>query len=131
MPEEGARLREAPFESGELPDAVGGLGDGADRGVFQRGLDRLGVAGQCADGADDVPLAQAVEASGAVGFEVAADGGPADAGDLAGLGLGGSGVDRPEDEHLPADVHVRMRVTLDGDSRTFGIRKANRRACHP
>lgn len=91
----------------------------------------MGVVGQFADGPDDVPFAQGVEAAGAVGFEVAADGGPADAGDLPGLGLGDPGVDRPEDEHLAADVDVRMRVSLGGDDGAFEIREANRRACHP
>lgn len=114
-----------------MPDAVGGLGDGTDGRLLERGLDRRRVAGQFADGPDDVPRPQAVEAAGAVGFEVAADGGPADAGDRAGLGLGDPRVDRPEDEHLAADVHIRMRVTLGGDDRKFGIRQANRRACHP
>ena len=112
-------------------DAVGGFGDGADRRLVQRGFDLFGVAGQRADRPDDAPMPQAIEAALAVGGEVAFNGGPSKTSDLACLQMGQPRMDRPEDQHLAADVQIRMRVPFGGDGCLFGFRKLNRDACHP
>jgi hypothetical protein len=115
-------LRLAPSEAGELFDAVGGFGDGADGRFVQRSLDRFGVIGPFTDGADEVARSLAVEAARAVCRAIAMNGGPSHSRDLAGLQTGESDMHRPEGEQLAAHAQVRMRKSLGRDDGLFGLR---------
>jgi len=113
--EKHAGLGQAAPQAGELLDAVGGLGNCADGFLRQRGFDRFAVLCQIADRPNDVPAAQPVESAIAVGGQVALHGGSSHSRDLARLGTPESAMHRPQNEHLPPDVQVRMRVAFGGD----------------
>lgn len=76
-------MRQAAAETSELFDAVGGFGDGADWCLVERRFDYIGVAGQFADGSDDAPTPQTIEAAIAISDKVAMHRGPAHTRNLA------------------------------------------------
>lgn len=124
-------MRQATAAAGELLDAVGSFGDGADRRFGQGDFDRFGLTGQFTDGADEVARSQAVKAARAVSREVALDGGPSHSRDLSRLLTGEPRMHRPEGEHFAANAQIRVRKPLGRDDGLFGLGESNRVACHP
>ena len=118
--QEGARLGEAAAEAGQLLDAVGGLGDGTNRGGREGLADDLGVVGQCARREVPVASPESVQPAVAIGQDVPLGGGEADVGQVGGLLAGVAEVDGPQDEHLAADDRVRVGVTVGQDGRSLG-----------
>ncbi len=107
--------RRLAAKPGQLLDPLGRPGDGPCRLTPERLADAFAVGGQVADGADDVPAPQPIEAAVAEGGDVTLDGGAAQSGDLGGLLTGQPAVQQPQDEHLAADMLAGVGVTLGVD----------------
>ena len=80
--EELPHLAGAAPQSGQLEDAVAGLGDGVDRSLLEGLTDQLAIGGHLALGTMVVARPEAFQAPRAKGGDVPMDGGPTDADDL-------------------------------------------------
>ena len=91
-------MGEAATNPGQLVDAGDGLGGGADRPLGEGSLDAVGVVGELAgrSGAG-IAASQRLQATVAVGEEVAFGGGDADVSDACGVIAGVPQMNGPED----------------------------------
>ena len=67
---------------------------------------------QVADGAGHVPLTESVQAAVPIGGDIALHGGSPEAGDGRRLRPGESTMEQPQDQHLAADMGLRVRLPL-------------------
>ena len=88
------------------------------------------MSGQVADGPGDVPLAQAVEAAVAEGSDVALHGSASQASDLGSLVAAELAVQQPENEHLAADMLLRVRVAFRLDDLLLFLGQFNPKPGH-
>lgn len=131
--EEGTGLGETAADAGELIDAFGGLGGGANRLLGERLFDDVGVGGEFAGrpGSDFTTL-QAVETAVAKGDEVSLGGGDAQSGKFGGLFAGVAEMNGPQDVHLAADYRIRMVITIGQHTGLFvGGEVRSEPGCHP
>lgn len=122
---------QSTVETSEFLDAVGSFGDRANGCLVQRHLDLFDELGQFADGSDNAPTPQTLEAAVAIGGEVTLDCRSAHARNLACLQSSEPRIYRPQHEHFLSHVQIWMRVTLHRDDGLLGLRQKDRDACHP
>jgi len=100
-------------------DAVGGFGEGANRGGGEGLTDGVGVVGPFARRDVAVAPPESVQPAVAVGQDVPLGGGDADVGQVGRLLAGVAEVDGPQDEHLAADDRIGVFVPVGENGGLF------------
>jgi hypothetical protein len=88
------------------------------------------MSGQVTDWTRDAPLPQAVEAAVPEGGDIALDGGAAQADDLGRLGAAEAAVEKPQHEHLAADVFLGVGVTFGVNDLLLLLGQSNPQPSH-
>ena len=122
-------LRRSATQTGQLLNPFTSLPDGPHGLLLQRRSDGRLVGSQITDRAGDPPTSQPIQAALADGSDVALDSGSAKSGDLGRLLTGEPAVQQPQDEHLAADVFVRVRVALGVDERLLFLGQVSGLSC--
>ena len=111
-------------------DPLAGLVHGA-RGLAGELLaDKITMSGQVAHGASDAPLAQPLQATVAEGSEVALHGGASQTSNLGGLLAAETAVQKPEHEHLAADMLLGVGVAFSVDDPLLLLGQLNAKPSH-
>src|SRR5262249_57230421 len=99
-----------PLEPRQAFDPLGGFGRHPHGPVSESLTDGADVSDEVADRAPDAPPPQPVQSAVAEGRDVSLDGRPAQAGYLGGFRPRQAAMQKPHDEHLPADMRLRVGI---------------------
>jgi len=109
---------------------IGPVGNRSDWRLGQRVAYRLDVPGEVTDRTGASPASQSFQPVVTVGGHISLNGRPADANDLGGLLPGNVTMQKPQNEHLSADVVVRVVVSLGVHNLLLVVRQSDPQPGH-